>query len=49
MMEAVGDHYGRSGAFVVPLACFGIVAAYGLAWPKLSRIIPARLEGNQAH
>jgi FHS family L-fucose permease-like MFS transporter len=37
LMGAVGDHYGMSRAFIVPLACFGFVAFYGYSWSKLSR------------
>lgn len=37
LMGAVGDHYGMSIAFLVPLACFAVVMAYGFAWKRLSR------------
>jgi FHS family L-fucose permease-like MFS transporter len=37
LMGAVGDHYGMSRAFIVPLLCFGIVAYYGYSWTKLSQ------------
>jgi len=37
IMGAVGDHYDMSRAFVVPLICFGGVAAYGFSWVGLSR------------
>jgi len=37
LMGAVGDHYGVSRSFVVPLACFLVVAGYGFAWRRLSR------------
>lgn len=36
-MGAVGDHYGMSRAFVVPLLCFAVVAFYGFAWARLSK------------
>ena len=36
IMGAVGDHYGMSRAFIVPVVCFGTVAAYGILWPRLS-------------
>ena len=36
VMGAVGDHYGMSRAFAVPLCCFAFVALYGYAWPRLS-------------
>jgi len=37
-MGAVGDDYGMSRAFLVPLACFVFVSAYGFSWGKLSQI-----------
>lgn len=37
LMGAVGDAYGMSVAFVVPLGCFAFVSFYGYAWPRLSR------------
>ncbi|MFT3829137.1 MAG: sugar MFS transporter [Opitutaceae bacterium] len=37
VMGAVGDHYGMSRAFIVPLCCFAFVAWYGFSWKKLSR------------
>jgi FHS family L-fucose permease-like MFS transporter len=37
LMGHVGDLYGMSRAFVVPLACFAFVSLYGYAWPKLSK------------
>ena len=36
VMGAVGDAYGMSRAFIVPMACFAFVAFYGHAWPRLS-------------
>jgi FHS family L-fucose permease-like MFS transporter len=36
LMGHVGDLYGMSRAFVVPLGCFAFVAFYGLSWPRLS-------------
>jgi len=38
LMGAVGDRYGMSRSFIVPLCCFGFVAFYGFAWEKLSRL-----------
>jgi len=38
LMGSVGDHYGMSRAFLVPLVCFLFVSAYGFSWGKLSRI-----------
>ena len=37
LMGAVGDHYGMSRSFIVPLLCFGVVAYYGYSWTKLSQ------------
>ena len=31
------DAYDMSRAFAVPMVCFAAVAAYGFAWPRLSR------------
>jgi FHS family L-fucose permease-like MFS transporter len=36
IMGSVGDKYGMSRAFIVPVVCFGVVAAYGFLWPRLS-------------
>ncbi|PTY01278.1 MFS transporter [Opitutus sp. ER46] len=36
IMGAVGDAHGMSRAFIVPLVCFGIVAAYGFGWSRLA-------------
>ncbi len=35
-MGAVGDHYGMSKAFIVPMVCFVLIAMYGFCWPILS-------------
>ena len=37
LMGAVGDAYGMSVAFIVPLGCFAFVSCYGYAWPRLSK------------
>lgn len=37
IMGAVGDHYGMSRAFIVPLLCFLAVAFYAFAWPSTLR------------
>jgi FHS family L-fucose permease-like MFS transporter len=37
IMGAVGDHYGMSRSFIVPLACFAFVAFYGFNWSKFSK------------
>jgi len=36
MMGHLGDVHGMSFAFIVPLACFALVAAYALWWGRLS-------------
>jgi FHS family L-fucose permease-like MFS transporter len=36
LMGYVGDHYGMSRAFIVPMVCFIYVAFYGFRWPKFS-------------
>lgn len=36
LMGHVGDVHGMSFAFIVPLACFVLVAAYALCWGRLS-------------
>ncbi len=37
LMGAVGDNYGMSRSFIVPLLCFGFVAYYGYNWSRLSK------------
>ncbi len=37
VMGAVADHYDMSRGFIVPMACFALIACYGYAWPRLSR------------
>ena len=52
IMGAVGDAYGMSRSFIVPLCCFGFVAFYGFAWKKLSRVeapTAAALASVKAH
>ncbi len=36
LMGAVGDQYGMSRAFIVPLVCFAFVAFYGFNWSRFS-------------
>ncbi len=36
LMGMLGDHYGMSIAFAMPLVCFAIVATYGFSWSRLS-------------
>ncbi len=42
LMGWVGDVRGMSLAFLVPMGCFVVVAAYGFAWPLLSRTSSAK-------
>lgn len=37
VMGAVADHYDMSRGFIVPMACFALIACYGYAWPRLSK------------
>jgi FHS family L-fucose permease-like MFS transporter len=37
IMGSVGDHYGMSRSFIVPLLCFAVVAYYGYSWSRLSK------------
>lgn len=37
LMGYLGDVYGMSTGFIMPLFCFAIVSAYGYIWPKLSK------------
>lgn len=36
LMGHIADHHGMSMGFIVPLACFTVVAAYGFFWQRLS-------------
>jgi FHS family L-fucose permease-like MFS transporter len=36
LMGFIADKHGMSAGYLVPMACFVIVAIYGFAWPKLS-------------
>jgi fucose permease len=38
VMGAIADHYDMSRGFIMPLVCFALIALYGYAWPKLSRV-----------
>jgi MFS transporter, FHS family, L-fucose permease len=38
LMGHLGDVYGMSIAFLMPMVCFAIVATYGYMWAKLSKI-----------
>jgi MFS transporter, FHS family, L-fucose permease len=37
IMGKLGDNYNMSISFLMPLACFVFIAAYGFFWPKLSQ------------
>ena len=37
LMGAVADKYDMSHGYIVPMFCFGFVAFYGYAWPKLAK------------
>ena len=37
LMGAVADRYDMSRGFIVPMACFVLIALYGFLWPKLSK------------
>ena len=37
VMGAVADRYDMSRGFIVPLACFVVIALYGYGWPLLSK------------
>jgi MFS transporter, FHS family, L-fucose permease len=37
LMGHVADQYDMSRSFIVPMACFALVALYGFSWPKLSQ------------
>ena len=36
LMGYVADRYDMSHGFIVPMACFAVVAVYGFFWPKFS-------------
>jgi FHS family L-fucose permease-like MFS transporter len=44
LMGHLGDVYGMSVSFLMPLCCFALVAVYGYMWSKLSKV-----EGNINH
>jgi Fucose permease len=49
-MGAVGDAHGVARSFLVPLACFAIVAAYGFTWRRLSgQRAVTQLNPHRAH
>jgi FHS family L-fucose permease-like MFS transporter len=37
LMGYVADQFDMSRGFIVPMVCFGFVAAYALSWPRLSK------------
>jgi fucose permease len=36
LMGHIADEYNMSRSFIVPIACFALIAVYGYCWPKLS-------------
>ena len=38
LMGFVADRFDMSRGFIVPMVCFGFVAAYALNWPRFSRV-----------
>ena len=36
LMGYVADQYDMSHGFIVPIACFALIAFYGFFWPKFS-------------
>jgi MFS transporter, FHS family, L-fucose permease len=36
-MGYLGDHYGVSFSFLMPMGCFALIAIYGFSWSKLSK------------
>jgi fucose permease len=36
LMGHIADEYNMSRSFIVPIACFALIALYGYCWPKLS-------------
>ena len=38
LMGWIGDNYGMTAGFLMPLGCFAVIAAYALAWVKLASI-----------
>ena len=36
-MGHIADHWDIPASFIVPIACFAIVALYGFSWPTLSK------------
>jgi FHS family L-fucose permease-like MFS transporter len=37
LMGWIGDNWGMTAGFVMPLGCFAFVALYAMLWPKLSK------------
>jgi FHS family L-fucose permease-like MFS transporter len=49
VMGWVGDVRDMSTAFLVPMACFAVVAVYGFTWPKLSGKKPLLCVSTRGH
>jgi FHS family L-fucose permease-like MFS transporter len=37
LMGWIGDHYGMTAGFLMPLGCFAVIGAYALGWAGLSK------------
>ncbi len=48
LMGHIADIYDMSRGFIMPAACFAVVAAYGFLWPRLSGANPASLQNPLA-
>jgi MFS transporter, FHS family, L-fucose permease len=49
LMGWVADEYDMSRAFIVPMACFAVVAWYGFQWPKLSKAQSMQVKSVAGH
>jgi FHS family L-fucose permease-like MFS transporter len=49
LMGYVADKFDMSRGFVVPMFCFGLVALYGFAWPKLAKAESLRSVRTAGH
>ncbi len=37
LMGWIGDHYGVSSSFLMPMGCFALIAVYGFSWARLAK------------
>jgi len=49
LMGAVADSYNMSRAFIVPMACFGLISLYGLVWPSFSKAENLHVKADAGH